>query len=41
MNPVALVWLQFAICVTVIGVAGVRLSRYGNAVAAQTGLSRN
>lgn len=41
MNPVALVWFEFAACVTVIGVAGVNLSRYGDAVAAQTGLSRN
>lgn len=41
MNPIALIWLQFALCVGVIGVAGVRLSRYGDAIAALTGLSRN
>ncbi|NMM19362.1 MAG: sodium:calcium antiporter [Rhodoferax sp.] len=41
MNPIALIWLQFALCVAVIGVAGVRLSRYGDAIAALTGLSRN
>ena len=41
MNPIALIWLQFALCVGVIGVTGVRLSRYGDAIAALTGLSRN
>ena len=41
MNPIALIWLQFVLCVVVIGVAGVRLSRYGDAIAALTGLSRN
>lgn len=41
MNPIALIWLQFALCVAVIGVAGVRLSRYGDAIATLTGLSRN
>jgi cation:H+ antiporter len=41
MNPIALVWLQFAFCVALIGVAGFRLSRYGDAIAEQTGLSRN
>lgn len=35
-----LIWLQFVLCVCVIGVAGVRLSRYGDAIAALTGLSR-
>lgn len=40
MNPQAWVWLQFAFCVAVIGVAGVRLIRYGDAIAALTGLSR-
>ena len=33
--------MQFVLCVGVIGVAGVRLSRYGDAIAALTGLSRN
>ncbi|WP_305640265.1 hypothetical protein [Polaromonas sp.] len=36
-----LIWLQFVPCVSVIGVAGVRLSRYGDAIAALTGLSRS
>lgn len=35
------VWLQFAFCVVVIGFAGVRLIRYGDAIAAWTGLSRS
>jgi len=35
------VWLQFALCVVVIGFAGVRLIRYGDAIAAGTGLSRS
>lgn len=41
MNPQLLIWLQFILCAGVIGVAGVRLSRYGDAIAAHTGLSRN
>lgn len=41
MNPIVLIWLQFAICVALIGFAGFRLSRYGDAIAALTGLSRN
>ncbi len=41
MNPITLIWLQFAFCVVVIGFAGVRLSRYGDAIATLTGLSRN
>lgn len=41
MDSVVLIWLQFGLCVGVIGVAGVRLSRYGDALAALTGLSRN
>ncbi len=35
------IWLQFTLCAAVIGYAGVRLSRYGDAIAALTGLSRN
>ncbi|RCX11498.1 sodium:calcium antiporter [Extensimonas vulgaris] len=35
------VWLQFAFCIVVIGFAGVRLIRYGDAIAAWTGLSRS
>jgi cation:H+ antiporter len=41
MNYTTLVWLQFALCAAVIGLAGVRLSRYADAIAGQTGLSRN
>lgn len=39
--PILLIWLQFALCVAVIGFAGARLSRYGDAIATLTGLSRN
>ncbi|ABD68874.1 sodium/calcium exchanger membrane protein [Rhodoferax ferrireducens T118] len=41
MDSVVLIWLQFSLCVGVIGVAGVRLSRYGDAIATHTSLSRN
>ncbi len=41
MPPVVLIWLQFALCVGLIAVAGVHLSRYGDAIATLTGLSRN
>lgn len=41
MNPVVLIWLEFALCAGLIGFAGVRLSRYADAIAAHTGLSRN
>lgn len=34
-----IVWLQLAICLAVIGVAGWRLSRYGDILAEKTGLS--
>ncbi|MEN8129118.1 MAG: sodium:calcium antiporter [Pseudomonadota bacterium] len=34
-----IVWLQFALCVTTIGYAGVKLSVYGNVIANKTGLS--
>jgi cation:H+ antiporter len=33
-----MVWFQFAVCVFVIAIAGVRLSRYGDAIADKTGL---
>jgi cation:H+ antiporter len=33
-----MVWFEFALCVLVIGVAGVKLSRYGDAIADKTGL---
>jgi cation:H+ antiporter len=35
---VAFVWLQFALCVAAIGVAGTWLSRYGDVIAEKTGL---
>ena len=41
MNPMLFIWLEFALCTDLIGFAGVRLSRYGDAIAAHTGLSRN
>lgn len=34
----AIIWLQFALCLLVIGVAGVKLSEYGDAIADKTGL---
>jgi cation:H+ antiporter len=36
---IALVWLEFLICVALIGVAGTVLSRYGDVIADKTGLS--
>jgi len=36
--PVLITWVQFVGCLAVIGVAGVRLSRYGDAIADKTGL---
>lgn len=41
MNSALQIWLQFGLCVCVIGIAGVSLSRYGDAIAGLTGLSRN
>lgn len=41
MNQTFLVWAQFALCVSAVGLAGFRLVRYGDAIAALTGLSRN
>jgi len=41
MSALTLVWLQFALCVVLIGVAGLRLIRYGDAIAELTGLSRS
>jgi cation:H+ antiporter len=32
------VWLEFLLCLAVIGIAGVKLSRYGDAIADKTGL---
>ena len=39
MGPTVWVWLQFAFCVLLIGVAGSRLCRYGDVIAEKTGLS--
>lgn len=33
-----MVWIQFLVCVALIGLAGVKLSRYGDAIADKTGL---
>lgn len=41
MNPHILIWAQFFTCVVLIGLAGVRLIRYGDAIATLTGLSRS
>jgi cation:H+ antiporter len=38
MTAAALVWLQFGVCVLLIGVAGTQLSRYGDVIADKTGL---
>lgn len=39
-HPLA-IWLQFALCLSLIGLAGVRLIRYGDAIASGTGMSRS
>lgn len=39
MEPIALVWIQFAVLVVLIALAGSRLSRYGDIIAEKTGLS--
>lgn len=41
MSPALLIWFQFSVCLAVIGVAGGRLIRYGDSIAALTGMSRN
>ncbi|MBP9737127.1 MAG: sodium:calcium antiporter [Rhodoferax sp.] len=41
MNPTLIIWLELALCTGLIGVAGVRLSLYGDVIATHTGLSRN
>ena len=33
-----MVWLQFVLCLTIIGAAGFRLSRYGDVIASKTGM---
>jgi cation:H+ antiporter len=40
MQNLALIWLSLAVCLAVIGVAGVRLSRYGDIIAEKSGMSR-
>lgn len=32
------IWLQFSVCVLMVGIAGVKLSRYGDAIADKTGM---
>ena len=34
------VWVQFSLCLCLIGIAGVKLTRYGDAIADKTGLGR-
>lgn len=41
MSGTVAIWLEFLACVVVIGVAGARLVRYGDALAALTGMSRS
>lgn len=41
MNAHLLIWTQFVFCIGVIGWAGVRLIRYGDAIASLTGVSRS
>lgn len=41
MDTTARIWIEFAAGVAVIGVAGTQLTRYGDALAALTGLSRS
>lgn len=40
MQDLAVIWLSLLACLAVIGVAGVRLSRYGDIIAEKSGLSR-
>jgi cation:H+ antiporter len=40
MQNFAVIWLSLAACLAVIGVAGVRLSRYGDIIAEKSGMSR-
>jgi cation:H+ antiporter len=39
MSAESVIWLQFALCAALIGVAGYQLSRYADAIAQRTGLS--
>lgn len=40
MQDLAVIWLSLAACLAAIGVAGVRLPRYGDVIAEKSGLSR-
>lgn len=40
MHGLVIIWLSLAVCLAVIGVAGVRLSRYGDIIAEKSGMSR-
>ncbi|MHB1213480.1 MAG: sodium:calcium antiporter [Thiobacillus sp.] len=40
MQDIVVIWLSLLACLAVIGVAGVRLSRYGDIIAEKSGLSR-
>lgn len=40
MQSIALIWIALLACLAVIGVAGVRLSRYGDVIAEHSGMSR-
>ena len=40
MQEIAFIWTSLFACLAVIGVAGVRLSRYGDIIADKRGLSR-
>ncbi len=41
MNPVSLIWMQFALCAALIGLAGYQLSYQGDVIAKRTGVSGN
>lgn len=40
MQNIALIWISLLVCLAVIGVAGVQLSRYGDIIAEKSGMSR-
>lgn len=40
MLDLGLIWLSLLACLAVIGVAGVRLARYGDIIAKKSGMSR-
>ena len=39
LSPAVVAWLEFSLCVTLIGMGGTALSRYGDVIADKTGLS--